>query len=61
MTTDTGRSAHQIINFYELRPEIKEDFRQMKDSWKLEDFKNTKYNYITCHIVMTLIEYLSFP
>ena len=43
MTTDTGRTARQIINTYGLRPEIEEDFRQMKDFWKLEDFKSTKY------------------
>ncbi len=33
MTTDTDRTARQIINTYELRPEIEEDFRQMKDSF----------------------------
>ena len=60
MTTDTSRTARQIINTYELRPEIEEDFRQMKDFWKLEDFKSTKYNYITYHIVMTLVGYLYF-
>lgn len=60
MTTDTSKTARQIINTYELRPEIEEDFRQMKDLWKLEDFKSTKYNYITCHIVMTLVGYLYF-
>jgi len=60
MTTDTNRTARQIINTYELRPEIEEDFRQMKEFWKLEDFKNTKYNYITYHIVMTLVGYLYF-
>ena len=60
MTTDTGRTARQIINTYELRPEIEEDFRQMKDFWKLEDFRSTKYNYITYHIVMTLVGYLYF-
>lgn len=32
----------------------------MKDFWKLEDFKSTKYNYITYHIVMTLVGYLYF-
>ena len=56
----TGRTARQIINTYELRPEIEEDFRQMKDFWKLEDFKSTKYNYITYHIVMTLVGCLYF-
>lgn len=60
MTTDTSRTARQIINTYELRPEIEEDFRQMKDFWKLGDFKSTKYNYITYHVVMTLVGYLYF-
>ena len=32
----------------------------MKDFWKLTDFKSTQYNYITYHIVMTLIGYLYF-
>lgn len=60
MTTDTTKTARQIIQTYELRPEIEEDFRQMKDFWKLEDFKSTKYNYISYHIVMTLNGYLYF-
>ena len=50
----------QGLTDLELRPEIEEDFRQMKDFWKLEDFKSTKYNYITYHIVMTLVGYLYF-
>lgn len=54
MTTDTCKTARQIISTYELRPEIEEDF------WKLEDFKSTKYNYITYHIIMTLVGYLYF-
>ncbi len=60
MTTNTGRTVRQSINTYELCPEIEEDFRQMKDFWKLEDFKSTKYNYITYHIIMTLVVYLYF-
>lgn len=60
LTTDTSKTARQIIQTYELRPEIEEDFRQIKDFWKLEDFKSTKYNYIAYHIVMTLIGYLYF-
>lgn len=60
MTTDTGRTTRQIINTYELCPEIEEDFRPMKDFWKLEDFKNAKYNYITYYIVMKLVGYLYF-
>lgn len=60
MTTDTDKTARQIIQIYELRPEIEEDFRQMKDFWKLSEFNSTKYNYISFHIVMTLIGYLYF-
>ena len=60
MTTDVTKTARQIIQTYELRPEIEKDFRQLKDFWKLEDFKSTKYNYITYHIVMTLLGYLYF-
>ena len=60
MTTDTTKTARQIVNTYELRPEIEEDFRQIKEFWKLEDFKSTKYHYITFHIVMTLFGYLFF-
>ncbi|AEE97492.1 hypothetical protein [Mahella australiensis] len=45
---------------YELRPEIEEDYRQIKDYWRLEDFKSTKYNFIAFHIVMLLIGYLYF-
>jgi hypothetical protein len=39
MTTDTSKTAKQIINTYELRAEIEADYRQMKDFGKLEDFK----------------------
>lgn len=60
LTTDTQKTARQIIELYEVRPEIEEDFRQMKDFWKLEDFQSTRYNYITFHIVMTLLGYLYF-
>lgn len=60
ITTDLSKSAREIVLTYELRPEIEEDFRQLKDFWKLEDFKSTKENFITFHIVCTLIGYLFF-
>ncbi len=43
---------------YEMRPEIEEDYRQLKDFWHLEDFKSRKYIDITFHMVMLLIGYL---
>ncbi|NLZ53417.1 MAG: transposase [Thermoanaerobacteraceae bacterium] len=60
VTTDLKKTAKQIIGIYELRPEIEEDYRQIKDFWKIEDFKSTKYNFIAFHVVMVLIGYLFF-
>ena len=60
VTTDTTKTAKQIIQTYELRPEIEEDYRQLKDFWRLEDFKSTKINVIAFHIVCTLLGYLMF-
>ena len=45
---------------YCLRPEIEEDYRQIKDFWKIEDFKSTKLNAIAFHIVSVLFGYLFF-
>ena len=58
VTTDTDATAKDIISIYELRPEIEEDFRQLKDFWKIEDFKTTKYNLIAFHIICVLLGYL---
>ncbi len=60
VTTDMSKSARQIIKTYELRPEIEEDYRQLKDFWRLDDFKSTKINVIAFHIVCTLLGYLMF-
>lgn len=59
-TTDTSKSAVDILKVYNLRPEIEEDYRQLKDFWKLEDFKSTKLNLIVFHIVSVLFGYLFF-
>jgi hypothetical protein len=60
ITTDTTKTARQIINTYEMRPEIEEDYRQLKDFWRLEDFKSTKLCLIAFHIVCVLLGYLMF-
>lgn len=60
ITTDMNVSARDIIITYELRPEIEEDYRQLKDFWKIEDFKSTKLNVILFHIVCVLFGYLFF-
>ena len=48
LTTDTEKTARYIVQIYEMCPEIE------------EDFKSTKYNYISFHIVMTIVSYLYF-
>ena len=60
VTTDTNKTAKQIIQTYELRPEIEEDYRQLKDYWLLDDFKSTKLNMIAFHIITILFGYLFF-
>jgi hypothetical protein len=59
-TTDIKRTAKEIIQTYELRPEVEEDYRQLKDFWKLEDFKSTKLNVISFHITCVLFGYLFY-
>ena len=60
ITTDTTKTAREIILTYELRPEIEEDYRQLKDFWQIEDFKSTKINVILFHIICVLFGYLFF-
>lgn len=59
-TTDMNVKGADIIKTYALRTEIEEDFRQLKDFWKLEDFKSTKFNVISFHIVCVLLGYLFY-
>ncbi|GHU14778.1 hypothetical protein FACS1894161_5470 [Spirochaetia bacterium] len=60
VTTDTTKSAAQIRGTYEMRPEIEDDYRQLKDFWRLEDFKSTKISLITVHMICVLLGYLLF-
>ena len=60
VTTDLTKKASDILKTYCLRPEIEEDYRQIKDFWKIEDFKSTKINVIAFHIVAVLLGYLFF-
>ena len=47
LTTHPTRSAEEIIKLYELRPEIEEDFRQLKDFWGLTEYRSTQYHIIS--------------
>ena len=60
ITTNMDASAADILKIYEIRTEIEEDFRQLKDFWKLEDFKSTKYHMIVFHLICVLLGYLFY-
>mgnify|MGYP004468056821 FL=1 len=57
VTNNTKISGSEIIRLYEMRPEIEEDFRQLKDFWGLNTYKSTKYNIISLIIMVSLIGY----
>jgi hypothetical protein len=59
-STNTNLTAAQIIRYYEMRPEIEEDFRQLKDIWKMCTFTSTKYVFVMCQICMTFLAYNLF-
>lgn len=58
--TNADLTAAQIIRYYEMRPEIEEDFRQLKDIWKICTFTSTKYVFVMCQICMTFLAYNLF-
>lgn len=59
-TTDFDKSAEEIVEIYDIRTKIEEDFRQLKDFWKLEDFKSTKLHVISFHLVCVLLGYMFY-
>ena len=60
ISSDTTLTASNIVINYETRPEIEEDFRQLKNIWGLQNFKSTKYLFIVFHIVTMLLGYLFY-
>jgi len=61
VTTDLSVSAKQILITYQTRPEIEEDYRQLKSSsWHLEKFCTRRLVQIIWHVILTLIAYNLF-
>lgn len=57
-STDLSLSAKQIIETYQTRPEIEEDYRQLKSpSWDIAGFLTTRLVQILWHVCLTLIAY----
>ena len=58
VTTRLSLSGKQIIQTYELRPEIEEDHRQWKDGpWDMSRFTSTSMVQIVYHIISVLLSY----
>lgn len=57
LTNNISKSCEEIIRLYEMRPEIEEDFRQLKDFWGLNTYKSTKYNIISFITMISLLSY----
>lgn len=57
ITNDKSLSCCEIVRLYEQRPEIEEDFRQLKDFWGLNSYNSTKYHIISFIIMISLIGY----
>ena len=57
MTNNVNIDCKEIVRLYEMRPEIEEDFRQLKDFWGLNTYKSTKYNIISFIIIVSLLGY----
>lgn len=61
-STDLSLSAKQIIQTDQLRPQIEEDYRQLKSaSGRIECFFATRLVQILWHVLLTLIAYNLFP
>ena len=57
ITNNVDLTCAEIVRMYETRPEIEEDFRQLKDFWGLNTYKSTKYHIISFIILVTLMGY----
>lgn len=57
LTNDIKLTGEEIIRLYEMRPEIEEDFRQLKDFWGLNTYHSTKYNVISFVMIASLLGY----
>jgi len=60
-TTDLSLNARQVILLYQTRPEVEEDYRQLKSpSWRVDTFCTTRLIQIIWHVVLTLLAYNLF-
>ena len=58
VTTDVELSAPWIVRHYEERPEIEQDYEQMKSGgWQLSKLSSTRYSEIVFYILTVVLSY----
>jgi hypothetical protein len=58
VTTDLGLSAPWIVRHYEERPEIEQDYEQMKSGgWQLKKLSSTRYSEIVFYVLTVVLSY----
>ena len=58
VTTDLKLSAPWIVRHYEERPEIEQDYEQMKSGgWQLKKLSSTRYSEIVFYVLTVVLSY----
>jgi len=58
VTTDLQLSASWIVRHYEERPEIEQDYEQMKSGgWQLNKLSSTRYSEIVFYVLTIVLSY----
>lgn len=58
VTTDLKFNARLIVRHYEERPEVEQDYQQMKSGgWLLQKFSSTRYTEIAFYILTVVLSY----
>jgi hypothetical protein len=58
VTTDLNLSAPWLVRHYEERPEIEQDYEQMKSGgWQLQKFSSTRYSEIVFYVLTVVLSY----
>ena len=58
VTTDQKLTAKCIVKHYEQRPEIEQDYEQMKSGgWQLKQLSSTRYSEIVFYVLTVVLSY----
>ena len=58
VTTDVRLNAKWIVKHYEQRPEIQQDYEQLKSGgWQLQKLSSTRYSQIVFYLLTVLLSY----